>query len=101
MHHIVGIDQKGAVVRVDLSIGLKGFILAVKGQHPAVSHRANGRDPELHIRHRAGGGSTAADIGCPGTINRTIVTLGTAGTKLHHCLSPGGASDAVGLGGDQ
>ena len=99
--HVVGVHQQHAGVGVHLGVFLEGVVLRREHLHPAVGHRAGGRDAEVTRGHDAGGGAAAADVGRACAEVGGVIPLRAAGTELHDRAARGGAHDAVRLGGDQ
>ena len=98
---IVGIHQQGGVIGVDLTVGLERLILGGEHLDPGMSHGTAGRHTEELVGNRTGRSLAAADVGCSGTHNSTVGTLGPAGAKLQHSPSLGGTDHTVCLGGNE
>ena len=98
---VVGIDQQGRVVGIQLAVRLERVVFAVEHLDPRMRHGAACRNTEQLVAQRAGSAGTAADIRRPCAQNRAAGSLRSARTEFQHLPALRRTHDAVCLGGDQ
>ena len=101
MQGVIGVHQQHSVGGINFAVGLEGIKLAVEHLHPGMGHGASGVHAVQLVGDGAGGAVAAADIGCSGTQNGGIRSLGPAGAEFQHRPALGGTDHPVGLGGDE
>ena len=99
--HIVGIHQEDRAVRIGFRIFFESFILRVAEHDPAVGHGTGNRNLEHLSRKDGGRACDAPDIGCTGTVHRSIHIVCPSCAEIRHTSSLCRTDNSVGLCGDQ
>ena len=99
--HIVGIDQQGRVLRIDLAVRPERLVFAVKHLDPGMRHGAGGGNAVDLVGNGAGGCSATADIRRARPENGGVGSLRSTGTELADDPALGRAGKPCRLGRDE